>query len=212
VPALIVLATATAAVAVLLTPFSLLVNFMPLQRLLLSMIGTTGGAAPRFGVAEAVRRVAELLKYLALRRPLPNDAFYSPLELAHMGDVQAIFQGVYLTALVSCLLTAVLVALLRRNGRDVRRVVRATGITVLALVAALGTVSITIGFDALFIAFHQLAFANDFWLLPEDSGLIRLFPENYFMSYFFIALGASVIVAFFLTILSRRRRARRLLR
>jgi len=210
VPALIILATATAVVAVLLTPFSLLVNFMPLQRLVLFMVGTTGGTAPRFDVAEAVRRVADLLEYLAFRRPLPNDAFYSPLELAHMGDVQAIFQGVYLTALVSCLLTAVLVVLLRRNGRDVRRVARAAGITVFALVAALGTASITIGFDALFITFHELAFANNFWLLPEDSGLIRLFPENYFMSYFFIALSATVVVALILMILSRRRHTPRL--
>ena len=209
-PPLIVLATATAVVAVVLTPFSLLVNFVPLQRLLLSVVGTTGGTAPRFGVAEAVRRVADLLEYLALRRPLPNDGFYSPLELAHMGDVQAIFQAVYLTAFVSCLLTAVLVALLRRKGYDVRRVVRAAGITVLALVATLGTSSVTIGFDALFVAFHELAFSNDFWLLPEDSGLIRLFPEDYFMSYFFIALGASVVAALCLTILSRRRRTRRL--
>lgn len=209
-PALIILATATAVVAVLLTPFSLLVNFMPLQRLLLSMVGTTGGTVPRFGVAEAVRRVADLLKYLALRRPLPNDAFYSPLELAHILDVQAIFRGVYLTALVSCLLTAVLVALLRRNGRDIHRVARAAGITVLALVATLGMASVTIGFDALFITFHELAFANNFWLLPKDSGLIRLFPENYFMSYFFVTLGASLIAALFLTILSCRRRTLRL--
>ena len=209
-PTLIVLATATAVVAVLLTPFSLLVNFMPLQRLVLFMVGTTGGTAPRFDVAEAVRRVIDLLKYLAFRRPLPNDAFYSPLELAHMGDVQAIFQGVYLTAFVSCLLTVVLIILLRRNGRDVRRVARAAGITVLVLVAALGTASVTIGFDALFITFHELAFSNNFWLLPEDSGLIRLFPENYFMSYFFIALSATVVVALILMILSRRRRTPRL--
>ncbi|MFA4953713.1 MAG: DUF1461 domain-containing protein [Patescibacteria group bacterium] len=209
-PALIVLATAAAVVAVLLMPFSLLVNFLPLQRLLLSIVGTTGGAAPRFSVAEAVHRVTDLLAYLALRRPLPDNGFYSSLELAHMGDVQAIFQAVYLTALVSCLLTAVLITLLRRGEGDVRHVVRAAGITVLAIVAALGAISVAIGFDALFIAFHELTFANDFWLLPEDSGLIRLFPEEYFMNYFFVALGASVITALFLTMLSRPRRTRRL--
>ena len=209
-PALIIFATVTAVVAVLLTPFSLLVNFMPLQRLVLSMVGTTGGTAPRFDVAEAVRRVADLLKYLAFHRPLPNDAFYSPLELAHMSDVQAIFQAVYLTALVSCLVTVLLAIFLRRKGRDIRRVVRAAGIAVLALVAALVTISVTIGFDALFIAFHELAFSNNFWLLPEDSGLIRLFPENYFMSYFFIALGAAVVVALILMILSCQRPFHRL--
>lgn len=207
---LIVLAIAVTAVAVLLTPFSLLVNFLPLQRLLLFMVGTTGGSTPRFGVAEALRRVTDLLTYLALRRPLPYDGFYSPLELAHMGDVQAIFQAVYLTAAVSCLLTVVCVASLRRKGLDLRHVAQAAGMAVLAIVVTLGAVSAAVGFDALFIRFHQLAFANDFWLLPEDSGLIRLFPEHYFMSYFFIALGASVIAALFLTILSRRTPTRRL--
>jgi integral membrane protein (TIGR01906 family) len=206
-PALIVLSTAVAVVAVLLTPFSLLVNFLPLQRLVLSVVGTTGGAAPRFSVAEAVRRVTDLLAYLAVRRSLPDDGFYSSLELAHMGDVQAIFQAVYVTAFVSCLLTAAFIASLRRRRGDVRHIVRAAGITVLAIVAALAAISVTVGFDALFISFHELAFANDFWLLPEDSGLIRLFPESYFMSYFFIALGATVIAALFLTMLSWRRRA-----
>jgi len=209
-PALIVLTTTVIVVTVLLTPFSLLVNFLPLQRLLLSMVGTTGGAAPRFGVAEAIRRVTDLLAYLALRKPLPNDNFYSSLELAHMGDVQAIFQTVYLTALASCLLTGILIAFLHRRESDVRHVVRAAGITVLAIVATLATMSVTVGFDELFIKFHELAFANDFWLLPEDSGLIRLFPESYFMSYFFVALGAIVITALFLTMLSRRRHIPRL--
>jgi integral membrane protein (TIGR01906 family) len=208
--ALIVLTTAVTVVAVLLTPFSLLVNFLPLQRLLLSMVGTTGGATPRFGVAEAIRRVADLLAYLALRKPLPSDSFYSSLELAHMGDVQAIFQTVYLTALASCLLTGILIAFLRRRRSDVRHVVHAAGITVLAIVASLAAMSVAVGFDALFTKFHELAFANDFWLLPEDSGLIRLFPENYFMSYFFVALGATVIAALFLTMLSPRRHTHRL--
>jgi integral membrane protein (TIGR01906 family) len=206
-PALIILTTAVAVVTVLLAPFSLLVNFLPLQRLLLSMVGTTGGAAPRFGVAEAIHRVTDLLAYLALRKPLPSDGFYSSLELAHMGDVQAIFQCVYLATLTSCLLTATLVVFLRRRGSDVRRIVRAVGITVLAIVAAVAAISVTVGFDALFIAFHEIAFANDFWLLPEDSGLIRLFPESYFMGYFFIALAAMVITALFLTMLSRRKHA-----
>jgi len=197
-------------VAVLLTPFSLLVNFMPLQRFLLAMVGTTGGVTPRFSAAEAVRRVLDLLTYLALRRALPNDGFYSPLELVHMSDVQTIFQIVYLKTVFSCLLTIVLIVVLRKKGCDIRRVVRAAGITVLAVIAVLGTAVVTAGFDALFITFHKLAFANDFWLLPEDSGLIRLFPEEYFMNYFFIALGASVAIALALTLLSRQRRIRTL--
>lgn len=205
------LATASVIAGVLLTPFSLLVNFIPLQKLVLSMVGTIGGMTPRFSVAEAVRRVKDLLKYLAFGRLLPNDGFYSPLELAHMVDVRAIFQLVYLTALVSCLLTIIFFAIvLHRQGRRIRQVVRVAGIAVLIVVAAAGALFAAVGFDALFIRFHELAFANDFWLLPEDSGLIRLFPEHYFMSYFFIALGASVVLALSLTILPLRRHTSRL--
>jgi len=203
-------ATATTAVAVLLVPFSLIVNFMPLQRLLLFLVGTTGGPAPRFTPAEASYRTASLLRYLAFRTPLASDSFYSGTEIAHMVDVQRIFQAVYLTAIASCLLTALLVALLRHRGIDSRRVAWTSGVAVLALIAALGTASVTIGFDAMFIAFHHLAFTNDFWLLPVDSGLIRLFPEQYFMSYFFIALGASAALAIALIVLSGRNHTRRL--
>jgi integral membrane protein (TIGR01906 family) len=209
VTALVGLAAAATAVAVLLLPFAVLVNFMPLQRLLLSLVGTTGGSAPRFAVSEALQRAGALLRYLAFRTPLPDDGFYSVVERAHMGDVQAVFQTVYLGALVSCCVSAVILVLLTRRNRDrALQAVRSGGIAVLAFVAVLGTAALTVGFDQLFITFHEMVFSNDFWLLPEDSSLIRLFPENYFMSYFFIALAASVIVAVLLILLSLHKRPR----
>jgi integral membrane protein (TIGR01906 family) len=212
VTALVVLATTGVALTVLLVPFAVLTNFMPLQGLLLWLVGTTGGTAPRFSASEALPRVSTLLRYLALRTPLPNDGFYSAIELAHMSDVQSIFQIVYLVALVStCVMAASLVLLAqRKRGHALQQAVRTGSITVLAFVALLGTLAFTVGFDQLFITFHELAFSNDFWLLPENSGLIRLFPESYFMSYFFIALAASVIVAVLLTIPSLRKRPQRL--
>lgn len=204
---LVVLAAAATALAVLLVPFAVLVNFMPLQRLLLLLVGTTGGGAPRFGVSEALRRVGALLRYLALRVPLPDDGFYSAVELAHMGDVQTVFQTVYLAALVAvCILALALVLLARSDKGRALRAVRIGSIADLILVAVLGTTALTIGFDQLFITFHELVFTNTFWLLPEDSSLIRLFPEDYFMGYFFIALAASVTLAVLLTLLSLHKR------
>jgi integral membrane protein (TIGR01906 family) len=209
VTTLVVLAAAATALAVLLVPFSILINFMPLQRLLLSLVGTTGGGAPRFGVSEALQRVGVLLRYLALRVPLPDDGFYSAVELAHMGDVQSVFQIVYLGALVSsCVLGITLVLLTRRSRDRALQAVRYGGIGVLIFVATAGTAALTVGFDQLFITFHEVVFSNDFWLLPEDSSLIRLFPENYFMSFFFIALAASVIVAVLVILLSLHKRPR----
>jgi len=209
VTVLVVLVAAATALAVLLVPFAVLVNFMPLQRLLLLLVGTTGGVTPRFGVPEALGRVGALLKYLALRVPLPDDGFYSAVELVHMGDVQSVFRTVYLAALISiCILVLALVLLVRSNKGWALRAVRVGSITDLFLVAVLGTTALAIGFDKLFITFHEIAFTNNFWLLPEDSSLIRLFPEDYFMGYFFIALAVSVSLAILLTLLSLHKRQR----
>ena len=205
---LIALAAAATALSILLAPFAILVNLMPLQRLLLSLAGTTGGNAPRFGVSEATRRTGALLRYLAFRIPLPDDGFYSALERAHMSDVQSIFQSVYLVAFAACLLAGVLLLLIRRNRDRALQAVRIGAVAVLAVVLALEILSLTGGFDRLFVAFHEAVFSNDFWLLPADSGLIRLFPETYFMSYFFVTLSASAVIAGFLAVIPFRRRLR----
>jgi integral membrane protein (TIGR01906 family) len=210
VTALVVLAAAATAVVVLLVPFAVLVNCMPLQRLLLFLVGTTGGSAPRFSASEALQRVGALLRYLALRAPLPDDGFYSAVELAHMTDVQTLFQAVYAAALASsCILAIALIFLARRDRNHALAAVRTGSIADLVLVTVLGTAVLTVGFDRVFVTFHELVFTNSFWLLPEDSSLIRLFPENYFMSYFVIALAASVLLAVFLTLPSFRRRQHR---
>lgn len=192
---LLLLATAALVVLLLLAPFTLVANLLPLQRLVLHAVGTTAGANPRFTTPEAMRRVSDLLLYLALRRPLPNDGFYSAVELVHMADVQSIFQLVYAVTAAALLLSLVLLPVLHRHHEDLRRAGRAAARIVLGLIVVLGVVLATAGFDRIFIAFHELAFTNDFWLLPETSSLIQLFPEQYFMTYFLLALCGSVLAA-----------------
>ena len=59
-----------------------------------------------------------------------------------------------------------------------RRAMWGGGLT-LALLVAFGIVAST-GFDALFLKFHQLSFANDFWKLdPRTDYLVRLFPQDF---------------------------------
>ncbi len=205
---LVALAAVATTLSLLLAPFAILVNLMPLQRLLLSLVGTTGGSAPRFSVSEAARRTGTLLRYLAFRVPLPDDGFYSALERSHMNDVQSIFQSVYLAALAACLLAGILLLLLRRNEAHARRAVRIGAVAVLIVIPVLGILSLAGGFDRLFVAFHELVFSNDFWLLPADSSLIRLFPETYFMGYFLVTLSASAVIAGLLAVLTRGRRPR----
>jgi hypothetical protein len=194
-----------ALLATLLVPFTLLVNLHPVQRLMLFLAGTIGGPAARFPASEAVTRVSDLLALLAWRRPLPNDGFYTAIELAHMSDVLTLFQTTYGTCVVSFIVLVLLSFPLHRRNL-LWRPLRAAGIAILAIAGLLGVFLLTIGFDTVFTVFHELAFANDLWLLPEESSLIRLFPEQYFATYFFAALASSVAIAVVLTTWKRRRR------
>ncbi|HNW84846.1 MAG TPA: DUF1461 domain-containing protein [Candidatus Cryosericum sp.] len=205
---LLLLATAALAALLLLAPFTLVVNLLPLQRLVLHAVGTTAGSNAHFTTPEAIRRVSDLLLYLAIRRPLPNDGFYSAVELVHMADVQSIFQLVYGVTAAALLASLVLLPVLHRRHQDLRRTGRAAAGIVLGLIALLGILLATAGFDRIFIVFHEFAFANDFWLLPETSSLIRLFPEQYFMTYFLLALCGSAASAVCLLIPWRRPGAR----
>ena len=37
-----------------------------------------------------------------------------------------------------------------------------------------------VGFDSVFLKFHQLSFANDFWRLdPRTDYLVRIFPQDF---------------------------------
>ena len=37
-----------------------------------------------------------------------------------------------------------------------------------------------VGFDSVFLKFHQLSFANDFWQLdPRTDNLVRIFPQDF---------------------------------
>ena len=50
------------------------------------------------------------------------------------------------------------------------------------------------GFDSLFIKFHEISFANDFWRLnPRTDYLVRIFPDNFwFDATVWVAMRAIV--------------------
>ena len=50
-------------------------------------------------------------------------------------------------------------------------------------------------FDALFLKFHLLSFNNDLWLLsPDESLLIRIFNQSFFMSFFYKILERAFLL------------------
>jgi len=52
-----------------------------------------------------------------------------------------------------------------------------------------------IPFDYLFLKFHLLSFNNDLWLLsPNESLLIQIFNQNFFMTFFYKIIERAFLI------------------
>ena len=129
---------------------------------------------------------------------------FNEKEVHHMRDVKRLLWAVYGAFAVSAVCLAVLIAIgLARARRGYiqtlsRRALWGGGLTV-ALLMLFGIVA-SVGFDALFLLFHRVSFANDFWQLdPRTDYLVLLFPQGFwFDATMWVALraiGGGVILA-----------------
>ena len=123
---------------------------------------------------------------------------FNPREITHMGDVKQLVQGVYVVAVVSAfyLLGAVALVVVRHRRRSAEVLAWRFlwgGVLTLALILAVGLFAL-VGFDTLFLKFHQLSFANDFWQLDSRTdNLVRLFPQDFwFDATIWVAIRAVV--------------------
>ena len=122
---------------------------------------------------------------------------FNPREVSHLRDVKRLVWGVYLLGAVSgvylLVATGVGAALHRRRFVEplARRLFWGGGLT-LGLILAVGLFA-AVGFDTLFLKFHQLSFANDLWQLdPRTDFLVMLFPQNF---WFDATMGVAVRAA-----------------
>ena len=109
---------------------------------------------------------------------------FNEKEVIHMHDVKRLVRGVYwalgISALCLVAVAATGFALQRRQYLPTlaRRTLWGGGLTVV-LLAVFGLIA-TVGFDALFLLFHRVSFANDFWKLdPRTDYLVLLFPQGF---------------------------------
>lgn len=109
---------------------------------------------------------------------------FNDREIIHMKDVKDLVRGVYVLALVSAVYLAAMtiIGFALHRGRFVadlaKRLALGGGLT-LVLLVVFGIVAL-VGFDGLFLKFHQLSFANDFWQLdPRTDYLVRIFPQDF---------------------------------
>lgn len=121
---------------------------------------------------------------------------FNEKEVHHMRDVKRLLWGVYgvFAASAICLLVLLAAGLAKEHGGHLpslaRRMLWGGALTV-GLLVLFGIVA-SVGFDALFLLFHQVSFANDFWRLdPRTDYLVLLFPQGFwFDATMWVALRA----------------------
>jgi integral membrane protein (TIGR01906 family) len=107
---------------------------------------------------------------------------FDAAAVAHLGDVRSVLRSSRLAAgIVSALVFLwVVVGVFRRDTRGLASALRGGFWATIALVIA-GVVVAASDFSTFFSAFHSLFFASGTWLFPEDSLLIRTFPEKFWV-------------------------------
>ena len=121
---------------------------------------------------------------------------FNEKEVHHMRDVKHLLWGVYAVFGVAAACLAVLTATgfirWRREFLPVlaRQAAWGGGLTI-GLLVAFGLLA-AVGFDQLFLLFHRVSFANDFWQLdPRTDYLVLLFPQGFwFDATMWVALRA----------------------
>ena len=121
-------------------------------------------------------------------------------EIIHMRDVKDLFRLDYKVLLGSFLFIAGYVGIMlwQKKRKDLASELIGGGGLTLVLMALLG-ISVAAGFfDPIFIAFHRIAFRNDFWLLdPNIDVLIMMFPDGFWqdaLSFIALLTGAGAII------------------
>ncbi len=109
---------------------------------------------------------------------------FNQREVQHMADVKRLVWGVYAVGLASGLfLAGTAAAGLGRRGRGYWLRLAQLGLRggALTLVALLGIgLFARVGFDSMFLLFHQISFANNLWQLdPATDYLVALFPQGF---------------------------------
>ena len=159
--------------------------------------------APKIGTTyeELIKNTTNLLDYLNHKAILNLD-WYTDKDILHMQDVRTLYSLSYKTMIffivVFTISTILLIILCKK--RTIFYITNTFNKVLLAFIIVIGILSciISYNFTSFWIKFHQLLFSNDLWLLsPDESNLIQMVPEE-----FFISLITKIILHIFILFIS----------
>ena len=135
---------------------------------------------------ELINNTTNLLEYLTNKAEL-NTTWFSEKDILHMKDVRVLYNVSFhlmIFFIIIFILSTILIALVYKNYAMfyITKTFNKTLLAFILLVIVLAGI-ISYNFTSFWIKFHQLLFTNDLWLLsPEESNLIKMVPEQFFIS------------------------------
>ena len=147
-----------------------------------------GNLAPNINTSndELINNTSNLLDYLNSKAEL-NTSWFTEKDILHMEDVRTLYNVSFYTMIFFIaifIISTILIIFLYKNCTMfyITRTFNKTLLAFIVLIIVLASI-ISYNFNSFWIRFHQLLFSNDLWLLsPDESNLIKMVPEEFFIS------------------------------
>ena len=133
-----------------------------------------------------INNTQNLLNYLNKKEQLNTD-WFSEKDILHMVDVKNLYTFSH-NIMIYCLLTLIIstiIIILISRGKSLLYITKIFNKVLLLFIVLVGGLSAVIAynFNSFWIKFHTTLFSNDLWLLsPSESNLIKMVPEEFFIS------------------------------
>ena len=133
-----------------------------------------------------INNTQNLLNYLNKKEQLNTD-WFSEKDILHMVDVQNLYTFSH-NIMIYCFITFILstiIIILNLRGKSLLYITKIFNKILLLFIGLIGGLStiIAYNFNSFWIKFHTTLFSNDLWLLsPNESNLIKMVPEEFFIS------------------------------
>ncbi len=152
-------------------------NFYQKENLAKSM-GTTSD--------NLINNTQNLLNYLNKKEQLNTD-WFSQKDILHMVDVLNLYSlthNIMIYCIIVFIICTIIIVLMLKE-KTLLQTTKIFNKVLLLFILVIGGLSAVIAynFNSFWIKFHTTIFSNDLWLLsPSESNLIKMVPEEFFIS------------------------------
>lgn len=138
--------------------------------------------------------------------------YFNEREISHMEDVHNLFNLANIIKYISLFIILMFLLYFIFSSNNINKVnnikIVRKSIFIIMILLVILTIIISIDFSSAFIKFHKIFFNNDLWILdPKTDLMIRMLPENYFLSIslrIFLTFISGVILSIILLSLNTR--------